>query len=465
MIKLDEYHLYSEEKDIQSIKSQYDLEMSFEKSLKSIDAIDCTYYKCRTLVCGAMTSFDRHFATYLYNWYRHDKSIILLAEVSSVGKRIVKRYLSIPYIITPYLFASGIRVTNIKITKELYYKELCKKLDLNTIAEHVKKLYLDIDASYSYVYTYYAYKYIEMLFNRISPRKVIVWNEFTPFHKLMYKICRKYGINIEFMEFGALPGTYSIDGNGQLGESTIANLNVNYERKQIDKVKYEQATGLIEDLYCTGANRYIQIKELFDIKKLLYFNPKKKTIVFWGQNDEESGLVPYTRNSKKYHSKLFHSSIEAMEYMRNLAYKLDCNYIFKPHPIWTKRHVGEVDKYKDIDVVCDINVNYLVDLADLNVTISSQMAYVSLVRNKPVLILGINELSNKECCYSVKHKKAIRNTTIRAIKAGLTEKQRRNFVTHVAYLMNYYLYTNNRFRNSVADMESIEYEDNSSDAN
>lgn len=159
-----------------------------------------------------------------------------------------------------------------------------------------------------------------------------------------------------------------------------------------------------------------------------------------GQNDFESGICPYTRKARRYHSPIFRTTLEALEFLSVLAVKDNWNLIFKPHPIMASLGHDCKEKQDRIDIVSDVNVNRLIDRVDLVATILSQSAYIALIREKPVLMLGYTQLRGKRCTYEAFAKRHISSKILTALEKGYTEKQKTQFIRHVAQLLNYYLY-------------------------
>jgi len=161
----------------------------------------------------------------------------------------------------------------------------------------------------------------------------------------------------------------------------------------------KQQTGFLRFLKQRGLNCNIQLLYSVTDAQLAHYRSGRKTVVYMGQNDFESGMCPYTRNARQYHSSVFKTTLEALEYLSVLAIKDNWNLIFKPHPLVVSLGHTYKGKQKNIDIVSDVNVNMLIDRADLVITILSQAAYIALFREKSVLMLGYTQLRGKQCTY------------------------------------------------------------------
>ncbi|MDE7089663.1 MAG: hypothetical protein K2O54_06045, partial [Prevotella sp.] len=96
-----------------------------------------------------------------------------------------------------------------------------------------------------------------------------------------------------------------------------------------------------------------------------------KTIVFFGHNEYESGMYPYSERTQNFHSPIFNNSIEAVLFIKKLADKNNWNLIYKPHPtMLSLGHIPE-EQLQEIDIVTDVNVNRLIDLADITISVIS----------------------------------------------------------------------------------------------
>jgi hypothetical protein len=86
------------------------------------------------------------------------------------------------------------------------------------------------------------------------------------------------------------------------------------------------------------------------------------------------------------------------------------------------------------------DINDLIDISDVVVTILSQTNYITMIRHKPVVMLGFNQSKGKGCTYEAFEKNKIEDAIQRAIRDGFTEDQRQAFLVHIAQLIKYYLY-------------------------
>ncbi len=433
----NEYLAYKEEQDF------FD---NLENGIKSLNACEIGYQKHTVLVCGGMAGFDKGLLHFLNVYSEIEKKkgirIILLSEVTGEYRRYTALNVNIPFVCTPHLLAKEIIVLGLEITvsdemRALIAKEKCLQEAIALLkARHPK-----IGQGYAEAWSYYAYCYIASLLSRIKPEKVVLWNQFYAFHRIFTAICKLKKINVEYIEFGCLPGTIEFDELGQMGESRIAKDYKNFRRRPTNSSEVRDMIDILDYLKRSGLNRNSQPERLFQNKQIYRYSSKRHTVAYFGQNDYESGIYPYTNSSRKFHSPVFKSTLEALSFLVTLSIKNEWNFVYKPHPIMKALGlelddtVSEAQKY----LIDDVDINCLIDCVDVIVTIFSQSAYIALIREKPVVMLGYMQLRGKGCTYEAFHRWQIEKKIKKALKEKVTEKQKKKFVEHCTQLKKYCL--------------------------
>lgn len=413
---------------------------NFESGLSSLKEYNFDLCKnIETLICGAMAAFDKGLTHFLNTFYANNPNTFLLSEVTAQYRRYTKEKVKMPHICTPHLLAKEILIVGMDIPTTDEMQCLCSQKSY--VKEAITNLQLrhpNMGDGYAIAWGYYAYKYIFELIQKLNPKRVILWNEFYAFHIIFRGICKEMGITVSYMEFGCIPGTICIEGQGQQGESIPARDFKKYRNKWINCKEYSKCDVILEYLKQSGLNRNIQPHNKICSDILKYYNASYKTITYFGQNDFESGMIPYTKQTYEFHSPIFQSSLKCLEYLSILAIKNKWNLIFKPHP--TMVALGNDKTVVGHDIISDVDINTIIDFSDLTITILSQSAYISLIRNKPVLMLGYTQLRGKGCTYEAFKKSNIEKQINKALKYGYTTKQKKAFKKHVAQLLRYYLY-------------------------
>lgn len=366
-----------------------------------------------------------------------------------------KAFLDVPFLTVPLIMGRDKYVckndffveknqliqVSLSFEKEEQITKVKEDNELKNIACNLRLKYPQMAKGFENYMIILIMQYMEELVDSMHPEIVILWNEFYAVHELIKYVCIKKGIPVKYIEFGNLPGTVQFDGQGQMGESWVACESDIFQELPICQKDVVEAKKIWKFLYDSKANRKKQPKT--DILENIgaYGNLARPVIVFAGQNDYESGIQPYTYKTEKYHSPIFVSSNEAAVYLYELCKKRGWSYIYKPHPIMA----GNEDFHrlpKDMVLIKRADINDIVDIADVVVTILSTTAYVSLIRNKATLMLGYTQLKGKGCTYEAFKKEDIEGKLEAALENGFCEEQRTAFLKHLALMAKYYLYCN-----------------------
>lgn len=296
--------------------------------------------------------------------------------------------------------------------------------------------------SYAKYYTYHLFCYAMKITEMLSPVLVILWNRFIPLQAVFEIVCRRRGIPLCYVEGGNLPGTFAFEADGQMGESYPAWQFEEFRGLFVSEEDKIWSKRIWDYIYETKANdRYS--KSATNQKKavLAQLNLERPTLFFAGQDDYESGIFPYSEHSAKYHSPIFKSSYDAALYLAQLAQKNGWNFIYKQHPMMRP---FEKECFFPCSVIRAENVEIcdLIDLVDVTVVLMSQTSYMSLLRGKPVVMLGYNQMRGKGCVYEAEQKEQIEPAVFAALEYGFSQTQKDNFVLHIAQMCRYYLYDN-----------------------
>lgn len=266
---------------------------------------------------------------------------------------------------------------------------------------------------------------------------------------VMSALCRKNKIPLRYMEFGCVPGTFVIEKSGQQGESFPARHPHLFRCCPVASGDIKKAVQIAEYIYRTELNRNVQPPRRGLEAMASHWKTNTPVITYMGQNDYESGLYPYTKKTKKYHSPSFKSTLEGLEFLSLLSIKNDWRLIYKPHPIMlntdNRKELSterwDNGSYCSNGIICleNVNIHEVIDFSDVIITILSQSAYVSLFRNKPVVMMGYTQLKGSGCTYEAFSKEQIEPQIRKALKEGFSKKQMKNFHRHIARAVKYYL--------------------------
>ncbi len=415
---------------------------NYMKGLEELGNTNLSQYQNSVLISGGMVGFDKGLSDFLNTWYGYQKDLFLLSEVTAEFRRYTDEKIRMPHICTPHLLAKEIILLGMElsVTDEIEEFSKSKSYIKDAIYNLEQRYGGRLGNGYAKVWAYYAYQYIDLLLRKIDPRVVVMWNQFYAFHMILEGMCKEKEIPTVYMEFGSVPGTIAIDYDGQMGESEPAYNYKKYRRKKVSRVELSNAGQVLLYLKKSELNRNLQpVLTIKDIN-LTRYDSKRKTILYMGQNDYESGLYPRNEKSEKYHSPVFESSLKGFEFLSILSIKNNWNLIYKPHPIMIALQKETRENTDCADIVNEVNINSVIDCADVVTTILSQSAYIALIREKPVVMIGYTQLRGKRCTYEAFSKKKIEVQLKNAIKKGYTEKMRLHFRKHIAQLLKYSLY-------------------------
>lgn len=415
--------------------------------------------KDRILFIGPMAGFDKGICNYinLMNQRLENYEVVVVNTAISVSEETIKSKLKCKYINVPKIlnvvalnFDEKFSLTDEIVTCINQNEEISLALE-----NYKKRFELFLVENQAENTVYEAYKYFHFLLENYNPKVIILWNKFSAIHSIFDYLSKKNSIKTFYAEFGVLPGTFSIEDDGQMGESFPS---IKYDEFQSISINFKdiiKTRNILKDLRESKLNRNIQPKNDLLDKIKLQINNDFPIIFYAGQNDYESGLFPYSEHTKKFHSPTFKSTNEAFEYLLFLAKKNKWNLIYKRHPLMSR--LSKRPTVEGCIIVDDIDISDLIDFSDVVVTILSQVSYLSLIREKPLVILGFTQLKNKECCYESYSLNTVEDSIKLAIKNGYTSKQKIMFEEHCSRLIKSYIYDDLLDKEIKYDMSINEY--------
>ncbi len=356
------------------------------------------------------------------------------------GKEDIKRIFDADSIVHPKIFHSRTKIlNNIQLEKKIK-EEISENPFLVSIANHIYYYTGDRNVTDCYYQVKCFAEYLDVFFDYIQPNAVLCSTTVTPPHALLAHMCRERNIPVVSTHEGIIPGTLAFDlHGGEMGASLPAIYVNEFKKLTVSEVDLKEARDVWRYLYESKLNRKRQPQN--DNKKILMAKIKigRPVVFFAGQNDTSSNMVPYTENTRKYHSPMFESSTEAAAYIAQICVDNDWNFIYKPHPMYVKRE--QVSSLPSNTIFLEMgDINELIDFADVTVTILSATSYNALTRYKPVVMLGYTQLRGKGCTYEAFEKDKIEDTIKEALENGFAQEQQEAFLLHMAQCLKYYLY-------------------------
>lgn len=360
-----------------------------------------------------------------------DFKYAVIAENLWSGIEIAEKKNEVPTVMAPNVFCfEAYLVTNDKIY-DLNEKE---KEIISKAVVMLRKFCPEITQACAVLQVGYMLEYIKKVLELCEPEYIFASGARNVRSMLLEYACK--GKNkIIYASPGILPGTYTFDPYGETGHS-IPNIDVlEFRNKVITKEEFEDSRNIINELKESGENR--KLLQDFDLNSLCFADGKYPKILFAAQPDTD--FTPYDEEVQTHYSPVFKTSREAGMYISEICEKNNWNYIFKSHPMYV--HDGiELELQGDAIHIKQGNINTLIDNVDVIVTIQSSVSYTALIRNKPVVMLGYNQLKEKGCCYEAYVLDDIEVMMKKALENQFTDEMKKNFILHIAQLKKYYLY-------------------------
>ncbi len=383
---------------------------------------------------------DKGYKDFIQEWKKNDKNLNLglVSEAVWYSQEETEEIMKLPTVVTPGLFGSDIYVEGGMLEKSQRDFLNAKKYACSAV-KALKAKFSNLTEAEACYMVYYIYQYVMSVLDILQPKQLIVYCLVMVQHLILEEVCNEKGIPLISTHQGILPGTLAFDVGGEVGKSLPTIYSEKFLGLSINETDMEHAKKVWEYLYKSNLNRKIQPQNNCVEYVLKNIDRKKPIIFFAGQNDFSSNMVPYTSDTQKYHSPIFQTSIEAGIYLAELCKKNEWNFVYKPHPMSTK--FEEKGKLPDNTIYVEFgNINDLVDISDVVVTILSQTNYVSLIRHKPVVMLGYSQTKGKGCTYEAFEKEKIESVIREALGNGFTEEQEKAFLRHIAQVLKYYLF-------------------------
>ncbi|WP_298982865.1 hypothetical protein [uncultured Roseibium sp.] len=284
-----------------------------------------------------------------------------------------------------------------------------------------------------------AFAFTKQQIDRYRPDLVVVWNQFHPLSKAAVAAAHNQKVKVAFAEFGLLPGTFNFDLYGQMGESDIVRQSSIFNALPLETEDIHAAKKALETVYKTRANRRSQTSSDSLVGSIRQHADGRPILFFAGHNDHAAGTQPYDEQARRFHSPIFSSSKHAAAHLEQLAAKNGWFVVYKPHPFAARSQSLEGSDHLEI-LLEDVDIHACIELADCVITTVSQTSYVSLLRGRPLVMVGYNQLRSSGCCYQVNTEEDISNTIEEALGNGFTNLQNEAWLEHVARILKYYLF-------------------------
>ena len=272
-----------------------------------------------------------------------------------------------------------------------------------------------------------------------KPYSCMLWHEWNSFMHLNKQICHKYDIPCFLVHEGFLPETLSIDKVGEMAESWPATNAQKLRELPLTEKDMGYAQSYLKYASENNLDRKPQTSKGIVKETLDKVFPKNKTVLFYaGVNDWMTGMLPVWWDKAKVHSEFFIDSYDALDYLLDLCEKNDWYLLFKPHPNIQARF--EFVDHPRMLMLSSPNIIECIEQTDVVITLLSTVSYVSMIHQKPVVLLGNMPLSDSGCVYEANKGIDIEQTIHDALSRKSFPEMLQNWQKHIAALLKYYLF-------------------------
>jgi len=294
---------------------------------------------------------------------------------------------------------------------------------------------------YSILYNGYqnAYRAFEEIVKEIKPSYGMVWGSTFPQSLVHRRVLQEYKIPVVVIERGLLPQTLMLEEVGHGVDSILVCNNElwnrwtqNYSEKQYQCAKNYYLSQKPEK-YSQGT----YVTKDFLIEK--YNLQNKKIILFLGQHDGWSGLLPRNTEVSKSLSPWFPTTKDALNFLLSSVEKIDQGIVlFKPHPHDPEDY--DSIQHHSLQLVKDENLYSLFELSNVVVAMSTTAQFEGLWYDKPLLLLGKSQLSGKCIAYEYSGEDSLVDLLNNSLILNDFENKKKNARYFLYGLMSDFLY-------------------------
>lgn len=419
--------------DIYITKTQS--EMNLSKAIDNLKGI-ASKWKQRLLFIGNASLFEQLKKWKLRRIYNEDFGMILESYWYDV--ELLEGKLQDTVIFSPMLFETQTMIIDgwVESSKKVVINQ---NTVLRDSVEQLKDIFPDASRESCYCAVWQKYLYARAIIEILDPKLIVLEGSFQSHHVILRNLCCTRKIPVCFTHPGILPGTFPFDIDGEMGASLPAIYYKEFQQLPINNGELVEASKVWKYMYENSLNRRPQPTIILKQKLSEKINSNWPIVFYAGVNDSASHMVPYTDESKIFHSPFFSSSTEAATFLALLCAQNHWNLLYKPHPYYIK--LEQIKQLPSNTIFIERgNINELIDISDVTVTILSATSYNALIRYKPVVMLGYTQLRGKGCTYEAFEENKIEHAIKDALDNGFTQEQQEAFLLHMAQCLKYYLY-------------------------
>lgn len=238
------------------------------------------------------------------------------------------------------------------------------------------------------------------ILTRHKVKVFLIWGNTAPKSRLFIQLCQDMAIEYQIIERGHFPGTLSIDPKGQFGTGVITQLMTHLSSAATPSEHVEARYAAIRTWYDAQHDNaaYEQFQKRgtrdLDIMRRARCHGRPVILVIGG-NDQGAGVVG--PQSDHLNVNWFGTSDNAFTVIKRLvATKFpEALLVLRPHP-------SQLAQFGDFVLVArETSLDDLIDEADLCITIATTASAICLLKDKPLLALGLSELNGQDVVTSI----------------------------------------------------------------
>lgn len=244
------------------------------------------------------------------------------------------------------------------------------------------------------------YAYWRGILTRHKVKMFLIWGNTAPKSRLFIHLCTELGIEYQIIERGHFPGTLSIDPMGQFGTGApprlVSHAGATAPTGPDPEARFQEIRAWYDAQKDHAAYAQFQKRGTRDLEIIARARAQNRPVILViGGNDQGGGVV--TADPDPLRVNWFGSSDQAFATIRGLvASKFpDALLVLRPHP-------SQAAQSADFVLVArETALDDLIDAADLCITIGSTSRAICLLKDKPLLSLGLTELDGLDLGVSV----------------------------------------------------------------
>ncbi|WP_313349535.1 rhamnan synthesis F family protein [Paracoccus sp. (in: a-proteobacteria)] len=233
---------------------------------------------------------------------------------------------------------------------------------------------------------------------RHKVKMFLIWGNTAPKSRLFIHLCQDLGIEYQIIERGHFPRTLSIDPMGQFGTGVHPRLVTHVGLGQSDDPdeRFAQIRRWYDDQQDNAAYAQFQKRGTRDLEIIQRARSQGRPVILViGGNDQGGGVIGPDPDPLRV--TWFETSDKAFTLIRRLvAAKFpDALLVLRPHPSQSSQD-GEF-----VLVARETALDDLIEGSDLCITIATTASAICLLKDKPLLTLGLSELNGQDVGVSI----------------------------------------------------------------